>query len=81
MTSAGIRHADMHLTDQWQSLAGTVVEVRIRGELYRHGLVDAAMADASGFWLAADGADTREFIDVAFGYQVWTGLYPRSSKD
>jgi hypothetical protein len=71
----------MHITDQWQSLAGSVVEVRIRGELYRHGLVDAAMADASGFWLAAHGADTREFIHVAFGYQVWTSLYPRSSKD
>lgn len=81
MTAAGIRQASMHVTDQWQSLVGTVVEVRIRGELYRHGLVDAAMADASGFWLAADGADTREFIDATFGYQVWTNLYPRSSKD
>ena len=81
MISTSSRHARMHVTDQWQSLAGTVVEVRIGGELYRDGLVDAAMADASGFWLAADGADTREFIDVASGYQVWTSLYPRSSKD
>lgn len=71
----------MYVTDQWQSLTGTVVEVRMCGKLYRQGLVDAAMADASGFWLAADGADTREFIDVASGYQVWTSLYPRSSKD
>jgi hypothetical protein len=30
------------------------------------------MPDASGFWLASDGVYTREFIDKASGYQVWT---------
>lgn len=69
----------MHPTDQWQSLVGEIVEVRLNGEVYRRGLVDNAMPDASGLWIAPDGAVQREFIEAASGFQVWTRLYPRSS--
>ncbi|MGO4145681.1 hypothetical protein AB4Y77_11395 [Paenarthrobacter sp. YAF11_1] len=69
----------MHATDQWQSLAGSIVEVREAGRLYRRGWVEHVMADASGFWLARDGVATREFIHKSMGYQVLTGFYPRPS--
>jgi hypothetical protein len=69
----------LHVTDQWQSLQGNVVEVRLQGNLYCSGLVDAAMADGSGLWLAANGAMPREFIEKTSGNHVYTRLYPRSS--
>jgi hypothetical protein len=67
-----------HRTDEWQSLPGAMVEVRRRGEEYRSGVVEDAMPDASGIWLAADGALGRELIEKAEGYEIWTALYPRS---
>jgi hypothetical protein len=70
----------LHATDQWQSLPGNVVEVRLQGNLYRSGFVDAAMSDGSGLWLAAEGAMSREFIEKTSGYRVYTNLYPRSSR-
>jgi hypothetical protein len=73
--------ASMHRTDQWQSLAGEVVEVWLGGAVYRKGLVDDAMPDASGLWLAWEGAFPRQFIDAASGFEVWTTLYPRSGRD
>ena len=66
----------MHRTKESQSLRGTTVDVRLQGELYRRGLVDDAMPDASGIWLAAEGHHTREYIDKAMGYNIWTSLYP-----
>lgn len=42
--------------------------------LYRVGLVDDVMPDASGVWLAADGIRSREFIEKAQGYSLWTSL-------
>jgi len=65
-----------HRTDEWQSLPGATVEVRRRGEQYRSGLVEDAMPDASGIWLAADGAFGRELIEKAEGYEIWTTLHP-----
>lgn len=62
----------LHRTDQWQSLVGGIVEVRLDGDLHRKGVVDAAMPDGSGLWIAAAGAVQREFIDVASGFEVWT---------
>ncbi|MCO4253268.1 hypothetical protein [Pseudarthrobacter raffinosi] len=67
---------NMHCTDQWQSLPGETVQVFLDEKLYRCGLVDEAMPDASGLWLAADGAHPREYIDKASGYQIWTRLFP-----
>ena len=71
----------MHCTDQWQSLVGEIVEVWFDGGLYRRGLVDAAMPDGSGLWLAPEAVLHREFIDVSSGFEVWTTLYPRSKWD
>ena len=71
----------MHRTDQWQSLVGETVEVRVDGELYCRGTVDAAMPDASGLWIAAEGAFERRYIDAASGFEIWTCLYPRSPWD
>jgi hypothetical protein len=55
---------------RWQSLIGERVEVWRKGELYRTGVVDNAMPNGSGLWLARDGASHREFIDRARGYHV-----------
>jgi hypothetical protein len=71
----------MHCTDQWQSLVGEFVEVWLNGRLYRQGLVDDAMFDGSGLWLAPEAVFQREFIDAASGFEVWTSLYPRSRWD
>lgn len=69
--------ARMHRTDQWQSLRGEIVLVRLYGAVYRKGLVDDVMPDASGLWLAPEGAFERKFIDSASGFEVWTSLYPK----
>jgi hypothetical protein len=66
-----------HSTDQWQSLVGEFVEVRLNGEVYRRGRVDAAMPDASGLWIAAEAVYPREYLDAASGFEVWTDLFPR----
>ncbi|GAB2732428.1 hypothetical protein GCM10027090_00340 [Sinomonas soli] len=46
----------------WTPEVGQVVEVRRRGTVRRSGSVDAVMPDGSGFWLAADGLNTRAFV-------------------
>ena len=68
----------LHRTNQWQSLVGELVEVRLHGALYRRGLVDDAMPDASGIWIAQEAASLREFIDAGSGFEIWTSLYPPS---
>jgi hypothetical protein len=77
MKSQSESRDSMHRTDQWQSLIGEVVEVRLDGGLYRRGLVDDAMPDGCGLWIAREAALEREFIDAASGFEVWSGLYPR----
>lgn len=80
METQSISRASLHRTDQWQSLVGEIVEIRLDGTLYRQGVVDDAMPDASGLWIAPEGAVQREFIEAAAGFQVWTSLYPRSRR-
>lgn len=80
MKSHSASRVNMHRTDQWQSLAGEIVEVWLGGEVYRKGLVDVAMPDASGLWLAGEGVFQRQFIDAASGFEVWTSLYPHSGE-
>jgi hypothetical protein len=81
MESQSPSGSGMHCTNQWQSLAGEIVEVWLGGEIYRKGLVDDVMPDASGLWLALEGAFQRQFIAAALGFEVWTSLYPRSRRD
>lgn len=78
MDTQSASRASMYRTDEWQSLAGEIVEVRAGGKVYRKGLVDDTMPDASGLWIALEGAAQREFIDAASGFEVWTSVYPRS---
>jgi hypothetical protein len=65
----------MHRTDQWQALVGEILEVRLDGEAYRKGLVDDAMPNASGLWIALETAFQQEFIDSASGFEVWTSAF------
>ena len=81
MASQDESRVSMHCTNQWQALVGENVEVWRDGGLYRRGLVDAAMPDGSGLWLAREAVLQREFIDVSSGFEVWTSLYPRSKWD
>ena len=60
---------------EWRLVQGAIVEVRLGQRLYRVGLVDAVMPDGSGIWLAADGIQSREFIEKAQGFTVWTSLF------
>jgi hypothetical protein len=46
----------------WQSLVGKSVEICRDGKPYRSGLVELAMPDGSGLWIAADGILGRELI-------------------
>lgn len=57
--------------EDWRRLVGAVVEIRNAGQLVRTGLVDAAMPDSSGIWLAASGVDRRTLYGRSMGYRVW----------
>lgn len=46
----------------WQPLVGKYVEIYRDGKPYRSGLVELAMPDGSGLWIAADGILGRELI-------------------
>lgn len=54
----------------WTSLVGALVEVQLEGKPYRQGIVELTMPDGSGFWLAAEGAFTREFIQREADFEV-----------
>lgn len=69
----------MYRTDEWQCLTGKEVEVRLFGKLYRRGIVDMVMPDASALWLAADGLHCRKFIDKTSGFEIWSDLYSSPS--
>lgn len=43
-------------------MAGDVVELLLHGRTLRTGAVEAVMPDGTGFWLAADGIDTRLYV-------------------
>jgi hypothetical protein len=49
----------------WEPVAGERVEVRRPGHEVRRGVIGAVMKDTSGFWLAADGVEPREFVILA----------------
>ncbi|MCU1635803.1 MAG: hypothetical protein JWQ68_1042 [Cryobacterium sp.] len=68
----------MCCTNEWQSLRGRLVNVHLHGESYRQGVVDDAMPDASGIWLAANGFHPRELVEKVRGYDIWTSLYTRT---
>lgn len=59
------RETDMTTIVGWPSLVGKVVEVWSMGSLHRTGLVEDAMPDGSGLWIAADGSMPRQYIDAS----------------
>jgi len=56
---------------EWGLLTNTLVEIRYRGRVVRHGIVDDAMPDSSALWIKADGINPRQMFEAWAGYQVW----------
>jgi len=65
----------MRRTAEWESLSGAVVDVYLHDDLHRRGVVEDVMPASSGLWIAAQGPCSREFIDKASGFAVWTDLH------
>lgn len=63
----------------WWSLIGETVEVWLEGKLYRRGVVDEAMPNGSGLWLAREGIEAREFISRSSGFEARSALAPGPS--
>lgn len=65
----------LHLQPDWQRALGQDVEIRVNGKSVRAGKVDAVMPDDSILWISAEGADSRQMLARADGYEVYT-RYP-----
>lgn len=63
----------LHLQKDWQRTLGQYVEIRIKGETVRRGLVDAVMPDNSILWISAEGAYQRTMVQKTDGHQVFCG--------
>ncbi|MBT2538997.1 hypothetical protein [Arthrobacter sp. ISL-69] len=63
----------MVCTGEFVGLAGALVDVYLHDDFHRRGIVEDVMPDSSGLWIAAQSPYSREFIDKASGYTVWTG--------
>lgn len=50
------------ISSSWRPTQGERVQVRRSGCDVRQGLIEAVMNDNSGFWLAADGVESRTFV-------------------
>lgn len=81
MTFQHTGRASRQRTVLWQSLGGEIVEVRLDEGLYRRGVVDEAMPDSRGLWLAPEPVSQLELTDATSGFEVWTSLYSRSRWD
>jgi hypothetical protein len=58
--------------DDWSRLAsGVNVEIHRRGRLFRTGVVETVMPDATMLWLSADHNGARALFESAEGYEVW----------
>jgi hypothetical protein len=57
--------------DEWRRLIGAVVDVRLDGEPWLTGMVDAATMDHSIAWITRDGPLGRILIDKESGHTIW----------
>ena len=58
--------------DDWSRLAtGVNVEIHRRGRLFRAGVVETVMPDATMLWLSADHNGALLLFESAEGYEVW----------
>lgn len=64
--------ANLNLQQDWTSLAGKSVEIRMRNAVIRRGIVETVTPDGSVLWISPYGADSREMVERAGGYQVWS---------
>lgn len=62
----------LHLQPDWQRALGQIVEIRVNGRPVRAGTIEAVMPDNSILWISADGADSRQMLAKADGYEVYT---------
>jgi hypothetical protein len=60
---------------------GDLVEVRHNGRVVSVRKVEMVMPDGSGFWLSADGADTRLYVPFGRSDQIYKVSFSRSSED
>ena len=62
----------MYRIDDWSTLTGAWVEMRLDGCPVRLGYVEEVMPDSSVLWIAADGVHTRTLFEAASGYKAFT---------
>lgn len=76
----------LHLQPDWQRTLGQYVEIRVKGKRVRTGTIDAVMPDNTALWISVDGAESRQMLARADGYEVytrypWTYAEPPESED
>lgn len=57
--------------NEWHRLVGAIVDVKLDGEPYLSGMVDAATTDHSIAWIAQEGPIGRILIDKKSGHSIW----------
>jgi hypothetical protein len=62
---------DLHLQPNWHRAVGQLVEIRLRGQVLRTGIVESVMPDESILWISADGLNPREMVERADGKEVF----------
>jgi hypothetical protein len=57
--------------ENWNDLAGRVVQIRKGSRVIRSGHVEAVTPAADVLWLGIHGAEPRALYEKAEGYTVW----------
>jgi hypothetical protein len=60
-----------HFQHEWYPLVGQQVVVRLRGNVVRHGTVDAVTKDDEVLWLDLEGTAPRQLFERSEGFEVW----------
>jgi hypothetical protein len=60
-----------HPHDDWKTLVGRWVQIRVNCMLVDQGVVDAVTSDNSVLWLEADGALGRRLFMREDNFEVW----------
>lgn len=62
----------LNLKPDWTRLVGKAVEIRQNHAVVRRGVVETVMPDGSVLWISPDGTNSREMVERAEGFQVWS---------
>ncbi|KHL04380.1 hypothetical protein [Sinomonas humi] len=58
--------------EKWAPTKGAHIQLRQWGQVLRDGVIEDVMPDRAGFWLGADGADSRLFVHLNYDdIEVW----------